>query len=197
MPSFLPPREKKNVQTRAGIATGTATGAAPSDATVTATAASTERGSSTTAAAAPSKAIPEVNEVGCTVIYEGEGPLRAEYVDIYLTIGLKQSLTLDGLKSIVFVHGLDGHPVKTWSAKDVYWPKDLLGPGVQNVRILTFGYDATAAKAFERVNQNNLHDHAQALVSDLRGQRKKKEEVASSRLSFSSLPEGEGFLTIG
>jgi hypothetical protein len=71
----------------------------------------------------------------------------------------------DGLDSIVFVHGLGGHPVKTWSMKDVYWPKDLLGPGVPNVRILAVGYDAYAAKAFERVTQNNLHDHAQACMS--------------------------------
>jgi hypothetical protein len=81
MPLFrlgLPSRKKKNAQTRAGIATRKATGTAPSDATVTATAASTERGSSTTAAAAPSKANPEVNDVGCTVIYEGLEPLRAE-----------------------------------------------------------------------------------------------------------------------
>jgi hypothetical protein len=97
----------------------------------------------------------------------------------------------------VFVHGLGGHPVKTWSTKDVNWPKDLLGPGVPNVRILTFGYDANAAKAFERVNQNTLHDHAQALVSDLRGQRKKKEEVANFSFSFFSHPEAEVFLTIG
>jgi hypothetical protein len=80
-------RRKKNVQTSAGIATRTATGAASSDATGTAIgAASNDATGSLTAADGPCKAIPEVNEVGCTVVYEGEGPLRAEYVDIYLTI---------------------------------------------------------------------------------------------------------------
>jgi len=78
----------------------------------------------------------------------------------------------------VFVHGLGGHPVKTWSTENAYWPKDLLGPDVPHVRILTFGYDAKVAKALGRVGQNNIHDHAQALVSDLRRQRKKEAEVA-------------------
>ena len=62
--------------------------------------------------------------------------------------------------------------MKTWSTENVYWPKDLLGPDVPHVRILTFGYDAKV------VGQNNIHDHAQTLVSDLRRQRKKEAEVA-------------------
>jgi alpha-beta hydrolase superfamily lysophospholipase len=78
----------------------------------------------------------------------------------------------------VFVHGLGGHPFETWSTRDVYWPKDLLGPRVQNIRIITFGYDANAAKVSERVSTKNLHDHARALVSDLERQRQKPEEVA-------------------
>jgi hypothetical protein len=78
----------------------------------------------------------------------------------------------------VFVHGLGGHSVKTWSKKGVYWPKDLLGPGIRNVRILTFGYDAKATKAFERISQNNIHDHAQQLVSDLQMERQQGEEVS-------------------
>jgi len=68
--------------------------------------------------------------------------------------------------------------VKTWSTENVYWPKDLLGPDVPHVRILTFGYDAKVENALDRVGQNNIHDHAQALVSDLRRERKKEAEVA-------------------
>jgi hypothetical protein len=83
------------------------------------------------------------------------------------------------LNSIVFVHGFGGHPLETWSTKDVYWPKDLLGPGVPNIRIITFGYDANAAKLSGRVGANTLHDHAKALVSDLERQRQKTEEVAT------------------
>jgi len=67
--------------------------------------------------------------------------------------------------------------VKSWSKKNVYWPRDLLGPDVPNVRILTFGYTAKAATMVEAVSQNNIHDHAKALVSDLRRQRKQEEEV--------------------
>jgi hypothetical protein len=58
--------KKKNNQTSPDIATGMATWAL------------TDPDSSTTGAAALYNAIPDVNEVGCTVIYEGEGPLRAE-----------------------------------------------------------------------------------------------------------------------
>jgi hypothetical protein len=60
------PRKKKNDQTSGGDATGTATGALA------------DVGSSTTEVAAPYKAIPEVNDEGCTVIYEGGEPIRAE-----------------------------------------------------------------------------------------------------------------------
>ena len=55
----------------------TATGAPMSGATIPATGTLTDLGSSA-AAAVPEPAILEVNEVGCTVIYEGEGPLLAE-----------------------------------------------------------------------------------------------------------------------
>ena len=80
--------------------------------------------------------------------------------------------------------------MKTWSTENVYWPKDLLGPDVPHVRILTFGYDAKVAKVLDRVGQNNIHDHAQALVSDLRRQRKKEAEVA-----IINHPKWEGSLT--
>jgi hypothetical protein len=78
----------------------------------------------------------------------------------------------------VFVHGLGGHPVKTWDTNGVYWPKDLLGPGIRNVRILTFGYDAKVTKAFARASQNTIHDHAQQLVSDLQMERREEGEVS-------------------
>jgi hypothetical protein len=56
---------KGKKKSRTGEATGTETGAV------------TDAGPST-AAAVPEKALSEVNEVGCTVIYEGEEPLLAE-----------------------------------------------------------------------------------------------------------------------
>jgi len=57
--------------------TVTATGAPTGGANIPATGTLTDLGSSA-AAAVPETAILEVNEVGCTVIYEGEEPLLAE-----------------------------------------------------------------------------------------------------------------------
>jgi hypothetical protein len=72
-------RKKKNARTSVGIAIGTAIGAASNTVTGTATGSTlTDVGLATTAAAAPHKTIPEVSEVGCTVIYEEEGPIQAE-----------------------------------------------------------------------------------------------------------------------
>jgi protein SERAC1 len=51
----------------------------------------------------------------------------------------------DAIVDICFVHGLRGHRRSTWTAgnqKDP-WPKTLLPDEVENVRILTFGYDAS------------------------------------------------------
>ena len=79
--------------------------------------------------------------------------------------------------SLVFVHGFGGHLYHTWSKNGVFWPKDLLSGDVQHVRIITFGYDADVVRLFGRVSRNQIHDHAQTLISDLRGCRKKGQEV--------------------
>lgn len=39
--------------------------------------------------------------------------------------------------SIVFVHGLRGHRINTWSSNDTCWPKDLLPEDIKDARILT------------------------------------------------------------
>jgi hypothetical protein len=56
------------------------------------------------------------------------------------------------LLSIIFVHGLHGHPRETWQASSkrtkVFWPKDLLAPHLSSpnfsvqARILSFGYNS-------------------------------------------------------
>jgi hypothetical protein len=45
---------------------------------------------------------------------------------------------------IIAVHGLGGHPVKTWTHEEsgVFWLKDLLPKDLPTARIFTFGYDA-------------------------------------------------------
>ncbi|RAL03944.1 esterase/lipase family protein [Aspergillus ibericus CBS 121593] len=70
----------------------------------------------------PSIAVMNISRTGLTALY---CPERTET-----------------LADIVFVHGLQGHPLKTWTANGVCWPKDLLPDDVPDCRILTFGYDS-------------------------------------------------------
>lgn len=48
----------------------------------------------------------------------------------------------DAKVDIVLVHGLNGHPRDTWTAKNgVFWPSQLLPKNVQ-ARVLVYGYYA-------------------------------------------------------
>jgi hypothetical protein len=55
---------------------------------------------------------------------------------------------------IVFVHGLGGHPRKTWTTprSDTYWLRDFLPVGIPNARILTYGYDSSIASFATRIS---------------------------------------------
>ena len=77
-------------------------------------------------------------------------------------------ITISDRTSLVFVHGLGGHCYNTWSKNGVFWPRDLLGEDVQNVRVIVFGYDSDVVKFFGRVSRNQIRDHARTLVADLR-----------------------------
>ena len=93
------------------------------------------------------------------------------------------------------MHGLFGHPRKTWTATaarvektgaeraqdhpagqstehsahedGVFWPKTLLPAIVPDAKILTFGYDANVGGFFSSTSQNTIHQHAENLLSDL------------------------------
>lgn len=105
------------------------------------------------------------------------------------------------MTSIVFVHGLQGHPRDTWTYHpsspkkglsrilghrhskhkeedneaqgDVFWPEDLLKEDISNARIMTFGYNTVVQKGTQAVNQGNLFSHAKNLLYDLEGKRRK------------------------
>lgn len=73
---------------------------------------------------------------------------------------------------IIFVHGLNGRPDKTWTSKNgTFWPLDLLSRslGKAHANITVYGYNADV---FSRSNDrsasdNFIHQHAQTLVTSL------------------------------
>ncbi|KAF6834218.1 hypothetical protein CMUS01_06243 [Colletotrichum musicola] len=77
--------------------------------------------------------------------------------------------------SVVFIHGLTGHRENTWTSPTATdpWPKSLLPARISNVRVLTFGYDATIADWRSILSNNIVGNHAQDLLNalaDLRGE---------------------------
>lgn len=76
--------------------------------------------------------------------------------------------------SIIFIHGLRGHPFKTWSVGTVCWPKDFLGQDIENARIVTWGYDPSFVNATKMASQDTIVGHAKSLLSDLSFLRKDK-----------------------
>jgi len=72
--------------------------------------------------------------------------------------------------NIVFVHGLGGSAEGTWtdSQADAFWPPWLtkLG-GLENARIMTFGYDSGWNKIWKPNNVLDISDFAKQLVNDL------------------------------
>lgn len=73
---------------------------------------------------------------------------------------------------IVLVHGLNGHPQRTWTAANgVFWPADLLPASLKNehANILVYGYNADvySTKRDRSPSDNFIHQHAQTLVTSL------------------------------
>jgi hypothetical protein len=78
----------------------------------------------------------------------------------------------DATVDIVLVHGLNGHPEKTWTTKNgVFWPTDLLPASLKGAkaRILVYGYNADvyAFSGDRSASSDMIHQHAQTLVSGL------------------------------
>ena len=73
----------------------------------------------------------------------------------------------DSGTDLVFVHGLRGSRLKTWSSGDVCWPRDLLKDDMKNARVITWGYDASVANAFAYASKESIFGHADTLLSDL------------------------------
>ena len=84
----------------------------------------------------------------------------------------------------MFIHGLTGDWRETWTYRqpyqDVCWPQDLLPSDIQNARIIAFGYDAEVAHMWAPAGQNNLCQHADALVTHLSLLRQKTKTVGAA-----------------
>ncbi|KAI0832148.1 hypothetical protein F5Y06DRAFT_281158 [Hypoxylon sp. FL0890] len=88
----------------------------------------------------------------------------------------------DAKVDIVLVHGLNGDPQKTWTAKNgVFWPADLLPTSLRDVRanILVYGYNADvySKKHGSNPSDNFIYMHAQTLVTSLTHYRKDEQST--------------------
>ncbi|KAJ4267323.1 hypothetical protein NW762_003427 [Fusarium torreyae] len=70
---------------------------------------------------------------------------------------------------IVFVHGLKGDCLKTWTDKNANepWPKALLPLELGTARVLTYSYDVTVVSKDDVPSQNRISNHAYSLLTAL------------------------------
>ncbi|KAF4969328.1 hypothetical protein FSARC_3402 [Fusarium sarcochroum] len=118
----------------------------------------------------------------------------------------------DATSDIVFVHGLQGHPEKTWTYRDpsqaqkkfslfrhkkqdseppngIFWPFKLLSRDsrLEKARILTYGYDSVVANFFGPQNQQNISRHGNDLMVALQQERREEALVKSKSSRQSKL----------
>lgn len=103
---------------------------------------------------------------------------RAEYTVLKLDAHVHESY------SIVFIHGLRGHPRETWETpaahtppqdndqnlrmRSICWIKDLLPKDIPDARIVTYGYNADVIPGlFEANGQNSISRHGKDLKAKL------------------------------
>ena len=86
------------------------------------------------------------------------------------------------LVDVILVHGLTGGSYNTWLEADseIFWPVHLLSKDVPDARIMAFGYGADVTRFLGPVSQNNLREHASALLGELAAVRSQDDSVCSS-----------------
>jgi protein SERAC1 len=85
-------------------------------------------------------------------------------------------------KSVVAVHGLNGHYLNTWTWQDpetkTNWLTDLLPGKLANARIMSFAYNANT---FSDQSKGELMDHSVSLLDYLD---MKRDEIQVSQEKF-------------
>ena len=110
--------------------------------------------------------------MGLEVLYPKLGetphsPLKVEYVQFFKLKAPGASLLISVLLlSIVAVHGLNGHSLKTWNhtKSGVCWLEECLRSDMKAARIMSFGYNADAAFG---ITTTSTKDHVVDLLGSL------------------------------
>ena len=101
------------------------------------------------------------------------------------------------IADVIFVHGLQGHPQRTWQSKlpakarksirdrfknfslsgqssqpreahGLFWPADILPRDFDDLRIMTYGYDSKVTRAFKGpTSKNGIFEHGQSFLAAL------------------------------
>lgn len=90
----------------------------------------------------------------------------------------------DAKVDVVLIHGLNGDPQRSWTAKNgVFWPSDLLPASLKtaHANILVYGYNADvySSRNDRSASDNFIHHHAQTLVTALTHYRKSEDSMHS------------------
>ena len=101
------------------------------------------------------------------------------------------------IADIIFIHGLQGHPRRTWQSRSsaktrkrildrfkilahltkdgethadgrTFWPADLLPKDFKSIRVLTFGYDSMVTKSLTGLtSKNGIFEHGRSFLRAL------------------------------
>ncbi|KAL9041630.1 MAG: hypothetical protein Q9214_004041, partial [Letrouitia sp. 1 TL-2023] len=91
-------------------------------------------------------------------------PDTKEHTNQPLTV-LEENKRVDS-SPIIFVHGLTGSQLSTWTApgSTAAWPSLLLSDDIPDARISAFGYDADVVNLLGSAGQNRIKHHARNLL---------------------------------
>ena len=76
------------------------------------------------------------------LLHGGQEPIVKSVIPGSWTVTISYGASLH-LRSILAVHGVNGHREETWTGDEgILWPRDLLPSQLPNARISAWGYDS-------------------------------------------------------